>query len=89
MSVIPDYESAQKVMVNHVQPSRRVAIADAKLSTNWYACPINWFAFVLCWGAAADITRHPWIVMGEIVDDFNYRQWFMGFFYLAAGRVFD
>ncbi len=64
---------------------RRVAIADAKLSTNWYARPFNWFANVLGWGAAADIARYLWAVMGEMVDDFNYRQWFMGFFYLAAG----
>ena len=36
MSVIPDYWSALKVMVNHVRHGGRVAIAESKLSTNWY-----------------------------------------------------
>jgi ubiquinone/menaquinone biosynthesis C-methylase UbiE len=89
MSVIPDYESALKVMVNHVRPGGRVAIADAKFSTNWYARPFNWFANLLGRGAAADIKRSPWVALNKLVDDFIYRQLFMGFFYLAAGRVPD
>ena len=84
LSVIPDYESALKVMVNHVRPGGMVAIADGKLSTNWYA---RLFVIVLGWGAAADITRRPWAALGEMVGSFIYHQWFMGFFYLAAGRV--
>ena len=87
MSVIPDYESALERMRTHLLPGGRMAIADAKRSTRWYARPFNFVADLLGWGAAADMTRRIWIDVQAQVDDYFYREWFMGFFYVAAGRI--
>lgn len=87
MSVIPDYEGALIRMVEHVRPAGRVAIADGKRSTRWYARSFNFIADLLGWGAAGDISRRPWEGLSKAVDDYVYREWFMGFFYVAGGRV--
>lgn len=87
MSVIPDYKSALERMCAHLVPGGRMAIADAKRSTQWYARPFNFVADFLGWGAAADMTRRIWIDVEAQVDDYFCREWFMGFFYVAAGRI--
>lgn len=87
MSVIPDYNGALQRMIAHVRPGGQVVIADAKRSSHWYARPFNGVADLLGWGAAADMSRRPWEALAEMVDDFVYHEWFMGFFYVAAGRA--
>lgn len=88
MSVIPAYESALEFMVAHVKPGGWIVIADAKHSARWYARPFNWVALLLSWGAAGVMSRHPWETLVEKVDDFVCREWFLGFFYGAAGCVY-
>jgi ubiquinone/menaquinone biosynthesis C-methylase UbiE len=87
MSVIPDYKSALERMRAQLVPGGRIAIADAKRSIRWYARPFNFVADFLGWGAAADMTRRIWTDVEAQVDDYFYREWFMGFFYVAAGRI--
>jgi ubiquinone/menaquinone biosynthesis C-methylase UbiE len=87
MSVIPDYKSALERMRTHLVPGGHMAIADAKRSTRRYARPFNFVADLLGWGAAADMTRPIWTDVEAQVDDYFYREWFMGFFYVAAGRI--
>jgi len=87
MSVIPDYQGALQRMIAHVRPGGRVVIADAKHSSRWYAQSFNFIADLLGWGAASDISRRPWEDLAKEVDDYVYREWFMGFFYVAGGRV--
>ena len=87
MSVIPDYQGALQRMIAHVRPGGRVVIADAKHSSRWYARSFNFIADLLGWGAAGDVSRRPWEDLAKVVDDYVYREWFMGFFYVAGGRV--
>ncbi|MFQ5344221.1 MAG: class I SAM-dependent methyltransferase, partial [Anaerolineae bacterium] len=87
ISVIPDYQNALQRMVEHVRTDGRVVIADGKHSSRWYARSFNFVADLLGWGAAGDISRRPWEDLSKVVDDYVYREWFMGFFYVAAGRV--
>ena len=87
MSVIPDYKSALNRMRTQLVPGGRMVIADAKRSTRWYARPFNFVADLLGWGAAADMTRRIWIDVEAQVDDYFYREWSMGFFFVAAGRI--
>ena len=87
MSVISHYKRALQRMIAHVRPGGQVVIADAKRSSRRYARPFNGVADLLGWGAAADMSRRPWEALAEMVDDFVYHEWFMGFFYVAAGRV--
>lgn len=87
MTVIPDYRQALQRMVASVRPGGRVAIADARRSERAYARPFNFVADLLGWGAAADVARRPWEHLGELLHDASYEDFFLGFFYVAAGRV--
>lgn len=87
ISVIPDYRGALDRMLAHVKPSGYLAIGDAKRSSRWYSRPFNWVADILGHGAAGMMSRRPWEPLQEILNDYLYDEWFMGFFYVAAGRV--
>ncbi len=87
ISVIPDYQGALQRMLAHVRPGGWVVIADAKHSSRWYAQSFNFIADLLGWGAAGDISRRPWEALARHVGDYAYREWFMGFFYVAGGLV--
>lgn len=87
LTVIPDYRQALQRMVASVRPGGRVAIADARRSERAYARPFNFVADLLGWGAAADVARRPWEHLGELLHDASYEDFFLGFFYVAAGRV--
>ncbi len=85
IGVIPDYRGALDRMTAHLKPGGRVAIGDAKRSSLWYGRPFNWLADLLGYGAAEDVSRRPWEVLREVVEDFRYEEWFSGFFYIAEG----
>ena len=87
ISVIPDYRSALDRMLAHVKPGGYLAIGDAKRSSRWYGRPFNWMADLLSTGAAGIMSRRPWEPLKEMLQDFHYDEWFIGFFYVAAGRV--
>jgi ubiquinone/menaquinone biosynthesis C-methylase UbiE len=87
ISVIPDYCSALDRMQAHVKPGGRLAIGDAKLSSRWYGRPFNWVADLLGNGAAGIMTRRPWESIKKMLGGFYYDEWFLGFFYVAAGQV--
>jgi len=87
ISVIPDYRGALDRMLAHVKPGGYLAIGDAKHSFRWYSRPFNWVADILGNGAAGMMSRRPWEPLQEILNDYFYDEWFMGFFYVAAGRV--
>jgi len=87
ISVIPDYRGALDRMLAHVKPGGYLAIGDAKRSSRWYGRPFNWVADLLGGGAAGTMSRRPWEPLQEILNDYRYDVWFMGFFYVAAGRV--
>ena len=87
VSVIPDYRSALDRMHAHVKPGRYLAIGDTKRSSRWYGRPFNWVADLLGKGAAGTMARKPWELMRKMLGDFHYEEWFMGFFYVAAGTV--
>jgi len=86
ISVIPDYRGALERMLAHVKPSGFLAIGDAKRSSCWYGRPFNWLADLLGIGAAGIMTRKPWKLMKKMLVSFHYDEWFMGFFYVAAGQ---
>jgi len=88
MSVIPDYPQALRNMARHVASGGRIAVADAKNSQRWYARPLNRVSTLLGWGAAASLAREPWKVVEGLVADCFYKEWFIGFFYAAGGKVF-
>jgi demethylmenaquinone methyltransferase/2-methoxy-6-polyprenyl-1,4-benzoquinol methylase len=85
MSVIPRWERALQGMVDQMIPGGRIVVADARHSGRVYARGLNPIADLLGWGAAADMGRRPWRALEKLVDDCQYEEWFMGFFYLAAG----
>lgn len=87
ISVIPDYRGALECMLAHVKPGGRLAIGDAKRSSRWYGRPFNWVADLLGTGAAGMMSRKPWEQLEEMLNDFHYDEWFMGFFYVAGGSV--
>jgi len=87
ISVIPDYRSALDRMLAHVKPDGYLAIGDAKRSSRWYGRPFNWVADLLGNGAAGLMSRRPWEPLKGMLNDFHYDEWFMGFFYVAAGNV--
>jgi len=87
ISVIPDYRGALDRMLAHVKPSGYLAIGDAKHSSRWYSRPFNWVADILGNGAAGMMSRRPWEPLQKMLNDYRYYEWFMGFFYVAAGRV--
>jgi ubiquinone/menaquinone biosynthesis C-methylase UbiE len=87
ISVIPDYHGALDRMLAHVKPGGYLAIGDAKRSSRWYGRPFNWVADLLGNGAAGMMSRKPWEPMRKMLGNFHYDEWFMGFFYVAAGRV--
>lgn len=87
ISVIPDYRGALDRMLAHVKPGGWLAIGDAKRSSRWYGRPFNWVADLLGSGAAGMMSRRPWEPVREMLGEFHYEEWFMGFFYVAAGQV--
>ena len=87
ISVIPDYRGALDRMFAHVKPGGYLAIGDARRSSRWYGRPFNWVADLLGYGAAGMMSRRPWEPLREALGDFHYGEWFMGFFYIAAGTV--
>lgn len=90
MSVIPDYRSALNRMALHVKPRGRLAIGDARRSSLWYGFLSNWLADLSAYGACAEvIIRKPWESLREMVTDFQYEEWFSGFFYVAGGSVYS
>jgi len=87
MGVIPDYRAALNRMLGHVKPGGWLAIADAKRSSGWNGFAFNWLAELLGYGAAEVMSRRPWESLQEMLGDFHYKEWFSGFFYVAAGRA--
>ena len=87
ISVIPDYRGALDRMLAHVKPGGRLAIGDAKRSSRWYGRPFNWVVDLLGYGAAGRMSRRPWEPLKEMLGDFHYEEWFMGYFYVAGGNV--
>jgi ubiquinone/menaquinone biosynthesis C-methylase UbiE len=87
ISVIPDYRGALDRMRAHLKSGGRLAIGDAKRSVRWYGRPFNWVADLLGTGAAGLMARRPWEPLEEMLNDFHYDEWFMGFFYVAGGSV--
>lgn len=86
IGVIPDYRSALDRMIAHIKPGGRLAIGDAKRSSRLSGRPFNWLADLLGRGAAEDMSRRPWELLREMLDNFQYEDWFSGFFYAAAGN---
>ncbi len=86
IGVIPDYRGALDRMVAHVKPGGWLAIGDAKRSSGWYGFVFNWLADLLGYGAAEVMSRRPWESLQQMLSDFQYEEWFSGFFYAAAGR---
>ena len=64
-----------------------LAIGDAKRSSGLAGRSFNWLADLLGYGAAEDMSRRPWKLLEEMVDNFSYQEWFSGFFYVASGIV--
>ena len=87
MGVIPDYRASLNRMLAHVKQGGWLAIGDAKRSSGWNGFAFNWLAELLGYGAAEVMSRRPWESLQEILIDFHYKEWFSGFFYVAAGRV--
>jgi len=87
MGVIPDYRVALNRMLAHVKPGGWLAIGDAKRSSGWNGFAFNWLAELLGYGAAEVMSRRPWESLQEMLIDFHYKEWFSGFFYVAAGRT--
>ena len=87
ISVIPECRSALDRMCAHLKPGGRLAIGDAKRSSRWYGRPFNWLADLLGNVAAGVMSRQPWDLLRGVLDDYRYNEWFMGFFYVAAGEV--
>ena len=87
IGVIPDYQEALDRMVAHLKAGGRLAIGDAKRSSGFNGRAFNWLADLLGNGAAEDVSRKPWELLREMLDDFQYKEWFSGFFYVASGCV--
>ena len=87
MGVIPDYRVALNRMLAHVKQGGWLAIGDAKRSSGWNGFAFNWLAELLGYGAAEVMSRRPWESLQEMLIDFHYKEWFSGFFYVAAGRT--
>ena len=87
IGVIPDYRGALNRMVAHLKPGGWLAIGDAKRSSRVSGRPFNWLAVLLGYGAAEDMSRRPWKLLQEMLDNFSYKEWFSGFFYVASGIV--
>ena len=85
IGVIPNYRSALDRIAAHVKPGGRLAISDGKRSSLWYGLPFNWWAELAGYGAGEDMSRRPWESLPALVDDFFYKEWFSGFFYVAGG----
>src|SRR5579859_6452294 len=87
IGVIPDYRSALDRMLAHVNPGGRLAISDGKRSSLWYGRPFNWWADLAGHGAGEVMSRQPWESLRGMVDNFQYEEWFWGFFYVAGGNT--
>lgn len=87
ISVIPDYRGALDRMLAHVKPGGYLAIGDAKRSSRWYGRPFNGLADLLGYVAAGVMSRQPWELLKNMLGDFHYEEWFMGFFYITVGSV--
>jgi hypothetical protein len=74
-------------MLAHVKSGGQLAIGDAKRSSRLYGRPFNWIVDLLGKGAAGMMSRKPWEPMREMLGDFHYEEWFMRFFYVAAGTT--
>ena len=85
--VIPDGFGALARMKAHLKPGGWLAIGDAKRSSRWYGWALNWVAELLGYGAAEVMTRQPWLHLRKQLDDFQYEEWFAGFYYVTGGRL--
>jgi ubiquinone/menaquinone biosynthesis C-methylase UbiE len=86
MGVIPNERDTLDRMMLHVKPGGRIAVGDARRSSRWYGRPFNWLADLLGYGAAEIMTRRTWDALRERLSDFQYEEWFSGFFYVASGK---
>jgi len=87
MGVIPDYRAALNRMLTHVKQGGWLAIADAKCSSGWNGFAFNSLAELLGYGVAEVMSRRPWESLQEILINYRYKEWFSGFFYVAAGCI--
>ena len=87
IGVIPDYREALNRMAAHVKPGGWLAIGDAKRSSGLAGRSFNWLADLLGYGAAEVMSRRPWESLQQRLSDFQYEEWFSGFFYVAAGHT--
>ncbi len=86
MGVIPNERGALDRMLAHTKSGGRLAVGDAKRSSRRYGPLMNWVADLLGYGAAEVMNRRTWESLREMLNDFQYEEWFSGFFYVAAGR---
>jgi len=86
LGVIPDYRGALNRMTEHLKPGGWLAIGDAKRSSGLAGRSFNWLADLLGYGAAEDVSRRPWELLRTMLNNFYYKEWFSGFFYVAAGN---
>ncbi len=87
IGVIPDYRGALNQMLTHVKPGGWIAIGDAKRSSGWNGRAFNWLADLLGYGVAEDVSRRPWESLQLMLDNFHYKEWFSGFFYVSSGSA--
>ena len=68
------YRGALNRMAAHSKLGGWLAIGDAKRSSRLLGRPFNWLADLLGYGAAEDMTRRPWELLGEMLDNFLFER---------------
>lgn len=87
MSVIPGYQEAIRRAVAALRPGGVLAVGDIRLSDRQWARLLNPLADLIAFGTVADIGHRPWEQMAALLNEFHYHDFFMGFFYVASGRM--
>ncbi len=87
MSVIPGYQETLQRAVDVLRPGGVLAVGDVRLSDRPWARLLNPLADLVGFAGVTDMARQPWEQMAALLDAFHYHDFFMGFLYVASGRV--
>lgn len=86
LAVIPGYQEAMQRAWEHLKPGGVFAIGDISESQRWYMQPFNFLTDFIDSFIIADSSRRPWEWLREHGQDYQRKEIFMGYFYVAVAR---
>lgn len=86
LAVIPRYHLAMERAWAMLKPGGIFGIGDLSESTRWYTLPIRFLTDFIDLAIIADSSRRPWEWLAAHGQDYQRKELFHGYFYVASCR---